>query len=60
MFRFLRYDVRLEKDWLARELNYKVSDDASSGCAAWTIPPPSMSSTRSAAWRPRNKSNWST
>jgi hypothetical protein len=28
MFRFLRYDVRLEKDWLARELNYKVSDDA--------------------------------
>lgn len=28
MFRFLRYDVRLEKDWLARELNYHVSDDA--------------------------------
>jgi uncharacterized protein len=28
MFRFLRYDVRLEKDWLARELNYSVSDDA--------------------------------
>jgi hypothetical protein len=28
MFRFLRYDVRLEKDWLARELNYTVSDDA--------------------------------
>jgi len=28
MFRFLRYDVRLEKDWLARELNYDVSDDA--------------------------------
>jgi hypothetical protein len=28
MFRFLRYDVRLEKDWLARELNYNVSDDA--------------------------------
>jgi hypothetical protein len=27
MFRFLRYDVRLEKDWLARELNYEVSDD---------------------------------
>jgi uncharacterized protein len=27
MFRFLRYDVRLEKDWLARELNYKVTDD---------------------------------
>jgi uncharacterized protein len=27
MFRFLRYDVRLEKDWLARELNYNVSDD---------------------------------
>ena len=27
MFRFLRYDVRLEKDWLARELNYQVSDD---------------------------------
>jgi hypothetical protein len=28
MFRFLRYDVRLEKDWLARELNYDVSDEA--------------------------------
>jgi hypothetical protein len=28
MFRFLRYDVRLEKDWLARELNYDASDDA--------------------------------
>jgi hypothetical protein len=28
MFRFLRYDVRLEKDWLARELDYNVSDDA--------------------------------
>ena len=28
LFRFLRYDVRLEKDWLARELNYDVSDDA--------------------------------
>jgi hypothetical protein len=28
MFRFLRYDVRLEKEWLARELNYNVSDDA--------------------------------
>ncbi len=27
MFRFLRYDVRLEKDWLARELNYQASDD---------------------------------
>jgi predicted acylesterase/phospholipase RssA len=27
MFRFLRYDVTLEKDWLARELNYKVDDD---------------------------------
>src|SRR5208282_3617541 len=27
MFRFLRYDVRLEKEWLARELNYKVSDE---------------------------------
>jgi uncharacterized protein len=26
MFRFLRYDVTLEKDWLARELNYKVDD----------------------------------
>jgi uncharacterized protein len=26
MFRFLRYDVRLEKDWLARELNYPVSE----------------------------------
>jgi predicted acylesterase/phospholipase RssA len=26
MFRFLRYDVRLEKEWLARELNYHVSD----------------------------------
>src|ERR1700685_3481579 len=31
MFRFLRYDVRLEKDWLARELNYDVSDDALAG-----------------------------
>ena len=28
MFRFLRYDVRLEKDWLKRELNYDVSDEA--------------------------------
>ncbi len=27
MFRFLRYDVRLEKDWLARELDYVVDDD---------------------------------
>jgi uncharacterized protein len=27
MFRFLRYDVRLEKDWLARELNYTASDE---------------------------------
>jgi hypothetical protein len=27
MFRFMRYDVRLEKDWLARELNYKASDE---------------------------------
>jgi hypothetical protein len=27
MFRFLRYDVRLEKEWLARELDYKVSDE---------------------------------
>jgi hypothetical protein len=26
MFRFLRYDVRLEKDWLARELGYQTSD----------------------------------
>lgn len=26
MFRFLRYDVRLEKDWLGRELNYHASD----------------------------------
>ena len=28
MFRFLRYNVRLEKDWLASELNYEVSDGA--------------------------------
>jgi hypothetical protein len=27
MFRFLRYDVRLEKDWLARELDYEASPD---------------------------------
>jgi hypothetical protein len=27
MFRFLRYDVRLEKEWLARELNYQISDE---------------------------------
>ena len=27
MFRFLRYDVRLEKDWLARELDYQASDE---------------------------------
>jgi hypothetical protein len=27
MFRFLRYDVRLEKEWLARELDYHVSDE---------------------------------
>jgi hypothetical protein len=27
MFRFLRYDVRLEKEWLARELNVTVTDD---------------------------------
>ena len=26
IFRFLRYDVTLEKDWLAHELNYKVDD----------------------------------
>jgi predicted acylesterase/phospholipase RssA len=26
MFRFLRYDVRLEKEWLARELNVQVDD----------------------------------
>jgi hypothetical protein len=26
MFRFMRYDVTLEKDWLARELNYTVDD----------------------------------
>lgn len=26
MFRFLRYDVTLEKDWLARELNYSLDD----------------------------------
>ena len=26
MFRFLRYDVQLEKDWLQHELNYPVSD----------------------------------
>jgi|GEM_PF-145019 len=31
MFRFLRYDVRLEKDWLARELNYNVSDERLAG-----------------------------
>jgi uncharacterized protein len=27
MFRFLRYDVRLEKEWLAREIGYDASDD---------------------------------
>lgn len=27
IFRFLRYDVRLEKDWLARELDFNVDDD---------------------------------
>jgi predicted acylesterase/phospholipase RssA len=27
LFRFLRYDVRLEKEWLARELDYDVDDD---------------------------------
>jgi hypothetical protein len=27
MFRFLRYDVRLEKEWLARELDVQVTDD---------------------------------
>lgn len=26
MFRFLRYDVRLDKEWLAMELNYPASD----------------------------------
>ncbi len=31
MFRFLRYDVRLEKDWLARELDYAVSDNVLAG-----------------------------
>jgi len=28
MFRFLRYDVRLERDWLARELGYHASEQA--------------------------------
>jgi hypothetical protein len=27
MFRFLRYDVRLEKEWLAREIDYNATDD---------------------------------
>ena len=27
LFRFLRYDVRLEKEWLARELNFQADDD---------------------------------
>lgn len=27
LFRFMRYDVRLEKEWLARELNVQVADD---------------------------------
>jgi uncharacterized protein len=27
IFRFMRYDVRLERDWLANELNYNASDD---------------------------------
>jgi uncharacterized protein len=27
MFRFLRYDVRLEREWLKRELNYEASDE---------------------------------
>jgi uncharacterized protein len=31
MFRFLRYDVRLEKDWLARELDYAVTDERLAG-----------------------------
>jgi hypothetical protein len=26
MFRFLRYNVRLEKDWLKNELDYEISD----------------------------------
>ena len=26
LFRFVRYDVRLEQEWLARELKLKVSD----------------------------------
>ena len=26
LFRFLRYDVRLEKEWLARELNFQADD----------------------------------
>ncbi len=28
MFRFLRYDVRLEKDWLKRELDYTASEES--------------------------------
>jgi len=27
MFRFLRYDVRLEQDWLARELGRDVTEE---------------------------------
>ncbi len=27
LFRFLRYDVRMEKEWLARELGVEVTDD---------------------------------
>jgi hypothetical protein len=27
LFRFLRYDVRLEKDWLASEIDYQVDDE---------------------------------
>jgi uncharacterized protein len=27
LFRFLRYDVRLEREWLKRELNYEASDE---------------------------------
>ena len=27
LFQFLRYDVRLEKEWLARELNIQITDD---------------------------------
>jgi hypothetical protein len=27
LFRFLRYDVRLEKEWLAHELGYEADDE---------------------------------